>query len=163
MGTDPEQQVRQTMPANIRVMRRDDLAAVYDIETRAYEFPWSRGIFRECFRAGYPAWVMIEAGQVVGYGILSVAANEAHILNLCIDPDYQYRGLGRRLLDALLFAAEQLGAERIFLEVRKSNRRAQRLYLAAGFKPIGIRKRYYRSHASREDAIVLSMENARNN
>ncbi len=151
------------MPANIRVMRRDDLAAVYDIEIRAYEFPWSRGIFQECLRVGYPAWVMIEAGQVVGYGILSVAANEAHILNLCIDPDFQYRGLGRRLLDALLFAAAELGAERIFLEVRKSNRRALRIYLAAGFKPIGIRKRYYRSHDSREDAIVLSMENVSKN
>ena len=148
----------QKLPANIRIMRSDDLAVVCDIETRAYEFPWTAGIFRECCRVGYPSWVLVEAGKVVGYGIISVAAGEAHILNLCIDPDFQHSGLGRHMLNALLIAAKALGAQRVFLEVRKSNRRAIRIYLSAGFKPIGIRKRYYRAHDSREDAIVLSLE-----
>jgi ribosomal-protein-alanine N-acetyltransferase len=153
-----EQVSRLLMPAGIRVMQRDDLDAVYDIETRAYAFPWTRGIFRECFRVGYPAWVVLDGEKVVGYGILSVAADEAHILNLCIDPDHQRRGLGRLMLDALLIAAKRLGAERVFLEVRQSNQRAAAMYLASGFKPIGVRKRYYKNHDSREDAVVLSLE-----
>ncbi len=145
-------------PEGIRPMTADDIDTIFDIEIRAYEFPWTRGIFRECFRVGYPAWVVEFNGQVVGYGILSAAAGEAHILNLCVDPDYQRRGIGRRMLAWLVTASQQLGAERLILEVRESNQHAAAMYLAAGFEQIGRRKAYYRGHDGREDAIVLALE-----
>jgi ribosomal-protein-alanine N-acetyltransferase len=148
----------------LRVMREEDLDAVMDIELRAYPFPWSRGIFRDCLRAGYPAWVLERSGfdrpdaEVIGYGVLSVAADEAHILNVCAAPHVQGRGHGRRLLRALVQQARLRGAQRLFLEVRPSNPIALALYEAEGFSEIGRRPRYYPAHAGREDAIVMAME-----
>lgn len=144
--------------AQLRVMAEADLDAVMRIEVRAYPFPWTHGIFRDCLRAGYPAWVLELDGALIGYGMLSVAADEAHILNVCAAPEVQGRGHGRRLLRALVQQARMRGAQRLFLEVRPSNPHAMALYLAEGFNEIGRRPRYYPAHDGREDAIVMAME-----
>jgi ribosomal-protein-alanine N-acetyltransferase len=148
--------------AALRPMRDGDLDAVMDIERRAYPFPWTRGIFRDCLRAGYPALVLVAGGSVVGYGLLSVAAGEAHILNVCADPALPRQGHGRRLLRALLLQARGRGAQRVFLEVRPSNPAAIALYDAEGFNEIGRRPRYYPAASGREDAIVMALELADN-
>ena len=148
--------------AALRPMRDDDLDAVMEIERRAYPFPWTRGIFRDCLRAGYPALVLVARGDVVGYGLLSVAAGEAHILNVCADPALPRQGYGRRLLRALLLQARGRGAQRVFLEVRPSNPAAIALYDAEGFNEIGRRPRYYPAASGREDAIVMALELAGN-
>jgi ribosomal-protein-alanine N-acetyltransferase len=88
-------------PASLRPMREGDLDAVLAIEQRAYPFPWTRGIFRDCLRADYPAWVLVREGTVIGYGVLSIAAEEAHVLNVCTTPEVQGQCYGRRLLRAL--------------------------------------------------------------
>ncbi|MGN6283277.1 ribosomal protein S18-alanine N-acetyltransferase [Frateuria sp.] len=141
----------------IRAMRREDVAAVSALESASYEFPWSSGIFSDCLKAGHPCWVLCCEGDVAGYGILSVAAGEAHVLNLCIGPDWRGRGLGRHLLGRLLDVARWSGAERVFLEVRPSNPVAQELYASVGFKEIGRRPRYYPAKGGREDAIVMAL------
>jgi len=145
-------------PAGLRPMREDDLDVVLAIEQRAYPFPWTRGIFRDCLRADYPAWVLVEDGLVIGYGVLSLAADEAHVLNVCAAPEVQGRGHGRRLLRSLLQLARGRGAHRVFLEVRPSNAAAIALYHDEGFNEIGRRPRYYPAHDGREDAIVMAME-----
>ena len=145
-------------PAGLRPMREDDLDAVLAIEQRAYPFPWTRGIFRDCLRADYPAWVLVEDGEVIGYGVLSLAADEAHVLNVCAAPEVQGRGHGRRLLRALLQLARGRGAQRVVLEVRPSNAAAIALYHDEGFNEIGRRPRYYPAADGREDAIVMAME-----
>lgn len=142
----------------IRAMRREDVAAVSAIENASYEFPWSSGIFSDCLKAGHPCWVLSCEGDVAGYGILSVAAGEAHVLNLCIGPDWRGRGLGRHLLGRLLDVARWSGAERVFLEVRPSNPVAKQLYESVGFREIGRRPRYYPAKGAREDAIVMAMD-----
>lgn len=142
----------------LRPMREDDLDAVMAIELRAYPFPWSRGIFRDCLRAGHPAWLLQCDEEVVGYGVLSMAADEAHVLNVCTAPHAQGRGHGRRLLRALLRVARSAGVLRVFLEVRPSNPGALELYRAEGFTEIGRRPRYYPAHNGREDAIVMALE-----
>jgi ribosomal-protein-alanine N-acetyltransferase len=143
-------------------MLLDDLDGVVALETQAYEFPWTFGIFRDCLRAGYPALVLVADGDVVGYGLLSVAAGEAHILNVCADPALPRQGHGRRLLRALLQQARGRGAQRVFLEVRPSNPAAIALYDAEGFNEIGRRPRYYPAASGREDAIVMALELADN-
>lgn len=148
--------------AALRPMRDGDLDAVMDIERRAYPFPWTRGIFRDCLRAGYPALVLVAGGGIVGYGLLSVAAGEAHVLNVCADPALPRQGHGRRLLRALLLQARGRGAQRVFLEVRPSNPAAIALYDAEGFNEIGRRPRYYPAASGREDAIVMALELADN-
>jgi ribosomal-protein-alanine N-acetyltransferase len=139
-------------------MRASDLDAVAAIEASTYMFPWSRGIFSDCLMAGYPSFVLDTGGDVVGYAILSVAAAEAHILNLCVAEKSQRRGLGRQLLQHLLQLARSLNVERLFLEVRPSNAAAIRLYESSGFSRMGLRKDYYRAINGREDALVLALE-----
>ena len=151
----PEAGLRE---ASLRPMREADLDEVMGIEERAYPFPWTRGIFRDCLHAGYPMWVQERCGVIVGYGVLSIAADEAHVLNVCIDPLAQGRGHGRRLLRALVRAARGYGAQRVFLEVRPSNPHAIALYHDEGFNEIGRRPRYYPARNGREDAIVMAME-----
>jgi len=145
-------------PASLRPMREADLDAVMAIELRAYPFPWTRGIFRDCLLADYPARVLVQDGEIIGYGMLSVAADEAHVLNVCAAPEVQGRGHGRRLLRALLQLARGRGVQRVFLEVRPSNPTAIALYHAEGFNEIGRRPRYYPAKQGREDAIVMAME-----
>lgn len=145
-------------PAALRPMREDDLVAVHALEERAYEFPWTLGIFRDCLRSDYAAWVLEEEGAVIGYVLMSVAAGEAHILNVCVAPELQGRGLGRKLVRAILHVARGCAAERVFLEVRPSNKGAIALYHDEGFNEIGRRPRYYPAKDGREDAIVMAME-----
>ncbi|WP_371183122.1 ribosomal protein S18-alanine N-acetyltransferase [Xanthomonas sacchari] len=145
-------------PATLRALREADLDAVMEIERRAYPFPWTRGIFRDCLQAGYPGWVLVEEGTIFGYGVISVAADEAHILNVCVAPERQSRGYGRLLLRALIKYGVDLGARRVFLEVRPSNPNAIALYHSEGFNEIGRRPRYYPAANGREDALVMAIE-----
>ena len=147
--------IRET-PVHIRTMVHDDLALVSDIERRSYEFPWSHGVFRDCLLAGYSCIVVERGDLVVGYGILSVAAGEAHILNLCIDPNYRQLGYADRLLDEILVRARRAEVTEIFLEVRPSNESAIALYQKKGFRQIAYRPAYYQAREGREDAAVLS-------
>ncbi|MCW0392639.1 ribosomal protein S18-alanine N-acetyltransferase [Xanthomonas sacchari] len=144
--------------ATLRALREADLDAVMEIERRAYPFPWTRGIFRDCLQAGYPGWVLVEEGTIVGYGVISVASDEAHILNVCVAPERQSRGYGRLLLRALIKYGVDLGARRVFLEVRPSNPNAIALYHSEGFNEIGRRPRYYPAANGREDALVMAIE-----
>lgn len=143
-------------PTTIRAMDHDDLAMVSDIERRSYEFPWSHGVFRDCLLAGYKSIVLIREDRVAGYGILSVAAGEAHILNLCVEPEFRSLGYGERLLDEMLFLARAASVREIFLEVRPSNETAIALYRKKGFYQVANRPAYYQSHQGREDAAVLA-------
>ncbi|MBN5031446.1 ribosomal protein S18-alanine N-acetyltransferase [Stenotrophomonas maltophilia] len=145
-------------PVSLRALRESDLNAVMAIELRGYPFPWTRGIFIDCLRAGYPGLAMERDGLLIGYGVLSIAADEAHVLNICIDPLAQSRGLGRQLLRALLQLAADRGAQRVFLEVRPSNAPALALYHSEGFNEIGRRPRYYPAAQGREDAVVMAIE-----
>jgi ribosomal-protein-alanine N-acetyltransferase len=142
----------------MRPLRLEDVAAVAAVEARAYEFPWSDGIFRDCLRAGYNCWVLVCEQAVIGYGVLSVAAGEAHVLNVCVAPEAQGEGHGRRLMRRLMDLARWHGAERVFLEVRPSNPRAMQLYHTLGFNEIGRRPNYYPARNGREDAIVMALE-----
>ncbi len=143
-------------PVRIRAMGHEDLSMVSDIERRSYEFPWSHGVFRDCLLAGYQCTVLERNGRVAGYGILSIAAGEAHILNLCVDPNYRSHGLGEQLLDAILAQSRVANVREIFLEVRPSNVTALALYRKKGFHKVARRPAYYQATDGREDAAVLA-------
>ena len=145
------------IPGRVRSMIHSDLALVSDIERRSYQFPWSHGVFRDCLLAGYACVVLEREGTVAGYSILSVAAGEAHILNLCVDPEFRLLGYGERLLDEILRRARAADVNEIFLEVRPSNQSAIGLYEKRGFRQIANRPAYYQSREGREDAAVLSL------
>jgi len=140
----------------IRLMQAADLKIIATIERAAYQYPWSLGIFRDCLLAGYHCLVLDVGGSVTGYGIMSIAAGEAHLLNLCVHPNAQRFGYGRRLLNVLLLRAAEADADKVFLEVRPSNEAALRLYRSLGFEQIGIRPAYYQADNGREDAVILA-------
>lgn len=150
-------QVKPLVP-QIRPMRVEDLSEVVAIEVRAYDYPWTEAIFKDCLKAGYSLWVLDSQTGMLGYGVLSAAAGEAHILNVCVDPQHQGSGHGRRLLNRLVDLARWHQAERVFLEVRPSNTRAIALYHRAGFCEIGHRPNYYPRRGGREDAVVMAKE-----
>ena len=145
-------------PADFRRMRADDLDAVAAIEAVAYAFPWSRGIFADCLRADYECIVLVRAGEVIGYGVLSTGAREAHILNVCVAPGEHGQGFGRRVVQRLLDLARWHRSERVFLEVRPSNPHAIALYESIGLNEFGRRPNYYPAKKGREDALVMAME-----
>jgi len=138
-----------------RPMRPEDLDRVCAIERRIYAFPWSQGNFADSLTAGYLCTVMECAGTLVGYGVLTSAAGEAHLLNLSIDAPWQGQGLGRALLMYHIDLARSHDARIVLLEVRPSNAAARALYERAGFERIALRRGYYPAEHGREDALVL--------
>lgn len=139
-----------------RKMISEDVSEILNIEKRIYTHPWTEGIFNDCIRVGYNCWVYIEAETIVAYGLVSIAANEAHILNLCVAPESQGQGLGKLMLFKLIQLAEDRLSDSIFLEVRESNLVALNLYEQEGFNRIGLRKNYYPSEDGKEDALVFA-------
>lgn len=156
MATSPEL-IQSAADALIRPMTEADVSAVVALERGSYQFPWSEGIFRDCLRVGYTCRVVIAGNRLIGYGVMSLGAGEAHILNLCIDSAFRCQGLGRRMLDYLLDKGAAAGMSEAFLEVRPSNTAAIRLYLSIGFDQVGMRKGYYQAVGGREDAAVLKL------
>jgi ribosomal-protein-alanine N-acetyltransferase len=145
-------------PPEFRRMQAEDLDRVAAIEAASYPFPWSRAIFHDCLRADYECCVLVGADEVVGYGVLSSSANEAHILNVCVAPAEQRKGYGQRIVRRLLDLARWHRSERVFLEVRPSNPHAIALYESIGFNEFGRRPNYYPAKKGREDALVMAME-----
>ena len=141
-----------------RLMKISDLDNVMPIEHLAYQFPWSQAIFQDCIKAGYHCWVAELNNVIIGYAVFINAAQECHLLNLCINPKLQGRGLGRKLLSNVLDDAKEYNASCVFLEVRASNSHAIELYESEGFNEVGLRKQYYPSSNGREDAVIYAKE-----
>ncbi|HUK02169.1 MAG TPA: ribosomal protein S18-alanine N-acetyltransferase [Steroidobacteraceae bacterium] len=156
MATAPEL-FASPLETQIRPMTEADVPRVIGLERASYQFPWSEGIFRDCLRVGYVCRVIVLDGELIGYGVMSAGAGEAHILNLCIHEAKRCQGFGRALLGYLLDRAAAAGMHEAYLEVRPSNSGAIRLYRALGFEQVGTRRGYYQSVGGREDAVVLKL------
>ena len=141
---------------HFRPMQVADLEEIIAIERRNYPYPWTRLIFNDCLRAGYCCWVCERQGVIEGYGVTSIAAGESHLLNLCVRPEAQEQGIGRKLLLHLISLARRHNAEMMFLEVRPTNRAARALYASMGFNELGSRRDYYPAVHGREDALILA-------
>jgi ribosomal-protein-alanine N-acetyltransferase len=134
-----------------------DVKEVMAIEVRAYPVPWTEGIMRDCLHVGYECQVARLGGEIVAYSFMSVAANEAHLLNITVKPELQGQGYGRRMALHMLDLAQEKLADTVYLEVRPSNKSARALYRSLGFHQIGRRKDYYPDPKGREDALVYSL------
>ncbi len=141
-----------------RRMTASDLDTVIAIECEIYPHPWTRGNFSDSLAAGYHCWIMECAGEIVGYGVVMIAAGEVHLLNLSIAAQWQRRGLGREMLGFLIKLARDFAARKIYLEVRSSNIAGRRLYAGAGFSEIAARQGYYPAQRGREDAVIMELD-----
>ena len=138
-------------------MREVDLPEVMRNEQAAYSHPWTLGTMQDCLRVGYCCLVVSLDQALIGHAVLSVGAGEAQLLNLCVAPPSQSRGVGRLLLKRLLRIAAERQVDTLFLEVRSSNQAAIKLYQSEGFNEIGLRRGYYPvSRQRREDAVIYA-------
>jgi ribosomal-protein-alanine N-acetyltransferase len=147
-------------PVALRVepMTLDDLDAVHDIERASFFTPWPDDAYRNEIRTNRLAsYVVARAGdEVVGFAGLWVMVDEAHITTFAVDPRWRRRGVGERLLLALLDLSVARRAREATLEVRLSNLPARKLYEKYGFRPVGIRPRYYSDNG--EDALIMTTD-----
>jgi len=137
----------------LQAQRLNDLMV---LERRVYPFPWTSGNFEDALRSGYSAWTLVGPDeQIIAYAVAMLAVDEAHLLNLAVEPRRQQQGYGRCMLDWMARTLHEYGARSLLLEVRPSNLEAQRLYRSYGFEQIGVRRGYYPARWGREDAIVM--------
>ncbi|HLF69554.1 MAG TPA: ribosomal protein S18-alanine N-acetyltransferase [Actinomycetota bacterium] len=144
--------------AELTRMRRRHVRAVMRIENLVYPRPWSSTLFYQEI-ANRPDRVYLIArleGEVIGYAGIMTSGYESHVTTIAVDPEYQGRRLGMKLMIGLFDAAIENGGRTMSLEVRMTNAVAQTMYTRFGFKPVGIRRGYYVE--SGEDAIVMLCE-----
>jgi ribosomal-protein-alanine N-acetyltransferase len=150
--------VFKSMEAGFEPMSEARLDDVVAIERRAYAHPWTRGNFADSLRSGYQAQLLCAGDSVLGYFVAMRGVDEVHLLNITVDPPYQRQGWGNVMLDALALWSRSQGAQWLWLEVRKSNVRAQQVYVRYGYRRVGERRNYYPDTQGREDAIVMSLK-----
>jgi len=138
-------------------MQHEDIAAIMEVEREIYPYPWTLGNFADSLYAGYSCWVTEVGRDLAGYAVLMLVPPEAHLLNIGIAAHWQRKGLGRKFLAHLIKTARAYHAKTIFLEVRPSNTAAHKLYTAAGFNEVAIRRGYYPMDNGREDAILMAL------
>ena len=141
----------------LRPMQIDDLDMIMQIESTIYNYPWTRGNFSDSLNSGYSAWVLEKDDEIIGYALLMMVMDEAHLLNLSIAKPQQKQGLGRYLLEQMIITAKQYKAVNMFLEVRPSNVSAIALYENMGFSEMALRRGYYPSEHGREDAVLMGL------
>ncbi len=143
----------------LRTATEQDIPRLVEIEGLTQIAPWSIDVFQQCFLQRHHCVVVEENALMIGFIMISSAlTGENHILNLCVDPDYQRKGYGKMLLDYAISQAKLNNVDIIYLEVRRSNNTAIRLYDKSGFVQIGERKNYYPSPGGREDALIMAMD-----
>ena len=140
-----------------RKMVKTDVPQLLIIEQSVQGAPWTEETFKTCFEMEFEGWVDERDGKVAGYIVVSMQADECHILNLCVAREYQQQGLGRALLTHGLAMARNRNVGIAYLEVRRSNSRAIALYKKMEFHQIGERKDYYQTVSGMEDALIFAM------
>jgi ribosomal-protein-alanine N-acetyltransferase len=140
-----------------RTLLFSDISQLLTIERAVHPLPWTAVTFHTCLQAGALGWVAEEAGQIIGFIIMTCTDDTCHILNIAVLPAYQRGGVGRGLLTQALSYAATHGALVTHLEVRADNEAALLFYQRAGFQQTGVRKNYYPlPDGTARDALLLS-------
>jgi len=143
----------------LRKMTENDLDDVARIEKQSTVFPWTHKHFEDCLKAGHQAWVLCDRQKsIISFVIVQKVVDELHLLNICVQRQHQGQGLGKRMLEHIIDYAQQLESVLIVLEVRRSNTKAQSLYIQAGFNEMSVRQNYYPAEEGREDAILMGLD-----
>jgi ribosomal-protein-alanine N-acetyltransferase len=149
---------RPPLKLTIEAMRLDDLDVVQAIERASFSSPWPPNAYRSELETNRLASYLVVrvAGEIVAYGGMWLMVDEAHITTFAVHPAWRRQRIGERLLLAFLELAVVRGAHEATLEVRLSNLAARRLYEKYGFRPVGLRPRYYSD--DNEDALIMTTE-----
>jgi ribosomal-protein-alanine N-acetyltransferase len=147
-------------PLNLRItpMNLDDIPRVHEIERASFPVPWPSYAFRQELETNRMAHYLVARTEegIVAYGGIWLMVDEAHVTSFAVDPDHRRAGVGGRLMLELMELSVHLGARVATLEVRLSNEAARLLYGRFGFRPVGVRARYYSDNG--EDALIMTTE-----
>lgn len=145
---------------NIRKLTSTDLEHLLALDAITNPHPWGAAQWQDSL--DHHLCIGLDSdGHISGYVIAMLLPDEVEILLIAVDPALQKQGLGRHLLAALFAEMARFGRNRLLLEVRESNLRAQHFYTAAGMVQMGKRKAYYPTVTGREDALLYSLELAK--
>ena len=142
----------------VSAMRVEDIAAVHAVERQSFPTPWPAYTFRQELESNRMARYLVArvGGEVVAYAGIWLMVDEAHVTTFAVLPSWRRLGIGSRLLLEVLELAVALGASSATLEVRLSNQAARALYERFGFRPVGLRPRYYSDN--NEDALIMTSD-----
>lgn len=140
---------------NYRLMKKEDIEGVYDVEVSAFKDPWSISSITNEYKNNLSRYIVAEDedGRILGYMGAWYIIDEAHITNVAVHSDARGRGIGNKLVEYFIEMCKKDNICSMTLEVRNSNLVAQGLYKKYGFIPGGVRKEYYSDN--REDAIIM--------
>lgn len=140
--------------SEFRFLDGNQLDQIYEIEQKVYPEPWSRNLMYESLEAPmtHAKGLFLDQGGLVGYGIYQVVFSEGHLLNIAVDPQWQRKGLGEKLLLELMNDVKARGGSSFFLEVRPSNEAARKMYEKNGFRSLMVREKYY---SDGEAALIM--------
>ncbi|AYA39336.1 ribosomal protein S18-alanine N-acetyltransferase [Xenorhabdus nematophila] len=142
---------------NISLLTPVDLPLAFQIEQASHAFPWSDKTFYSNQGERYLNYKITLNDRIVGFAITQYVMDEATLFNIAIHPEHQSRGYGRELLTHLINILPEKQINTLWLEVRRSNQSAIRLYEDMGFNEVSIRKNYYPTAAGKEDAIIMAL------
>ena len=136
----------------IRKMTGTDIKSVIALDSKVFIKPWSEQMFLDEIKKHYAYYFVCENdGEIVGYAGIWCVYETAELMRIGVLPEFQGNGIGKRLMREIAECAKANGCERMMLEVRKSNDKAQKLYEKDGFTEINVRKGYYDG----EDAVIM--------
>ena len=152
---------RPPLKVQIMPMRAGDLEAIGTIERASFDSPWPPDAYRSELETNRLAqYLVVRADDdIIGFGGMWLMVDEAHVITFAVHPLWRRQHIGGRLLLAMLDIAADAGANEATLEVRLSNLPARRLYEQFGFRPVGLRPRYYSDNG--EDALIMTTDQLR--
>lgn len=138
----------------VHEMGPEDISGISKIEERCFSDPWSQESVRDGLESSLDTWLVLKEKEgVLGYCVFRIIAGEGELLRIAVSPEFQGRGLSKKLMDQMVEYSKKKKAETMFLEVRESNEKARNLYRSYGFSEEGIRKDYYRNPV--ENAVIM--------
>lgn len=140
-----------------RLITADDIPHVMTLERSAHSHPWRQSSFEDCLSGRQKCWLAEHKGILVGYVVVTHGGGDAELLNISVSPSYQRKGIGQILLNHAVACVKEK-ADMLFLEVRRSNRKAIALYEREDFFEVGQRKNYYPTANGHEDAILMARQ-----
>ena len=142
----------------IEPMTVADIAAVHEIERASFPVPWPAYAFRQELETNKLARYLVvrEGERTVAYGGIWLMVDEAHVTTFAVLPAWRRKGIGALLMLAIMDLSRDVGAREVTLEVRLSNIAARTLYQRFGFRPVGVRPRYYSDNG--EDALIMTTD-----
>ena len=155
----------KSLKVSLDSMTEHDLLEVVEIEAVCGLSPWGWDSYHRELGSGREAVMLVaridvpqpflaDGMRIAGFVVSRVIARELHINNIAVRPEFQKMGIGSRLLNSALLTGAKQNCLAAFLEVRASNRAAQKLYEHCGFNLAGRRKRYYANPP--ENALIMS-------